>query len=390
MEKQEAYAKDQAIYDGLRLNGHILFETVIGSQAHGTSTPKSDVDTCFVYMAPLEWLYVRSNYREYLRLGKDRVGYELEHFLGLVASNNPTIFELLWTPEDCWILKSLVYDVIQCRRDEFLSKVAKNSYLGYASAQIRKAKGMDKFQNWTKERTVKKNPIDFCWVISNDTGYDTLPLAEFMKMHDLKEEELAVSAVTHAPNTFSLFRGDPSFRGIFGDNSDQILFTSIPKGMPNIALMVYNQDAFKMHNADWKRYNEWKLNSNKDRWVDTKSGNAIDAKNIMHLVRLIQMNREIAEGKGCIVRRPNREELLAIRNGERDLGEIIEWSQKEEKEVIKLYEQSAMRASVDMNLVKDLLLQSRKTFYGMEKTHRLNCITTYENRFLQASGGVLQ
>lgn len=82
--------------------------------------------------------------------------------------------------------------------------------------------------------------------------------------------------------------------------------------------------------------------------------------------------------------------LLAIRNGERDLGEIIEWSQKEEKEVIKLYEQSAMRASVDMNLVKDLLLQSRKTFYGMEKTHRLNCITTYENRFLQASGGVLQ
>jgi predicted nucleotidyltransferase len=86
MEKQEAYAKDQAIYDGLRLNGHILFETVIGSQAHGTSTPKSDVDTCFVYMAPLEWLYVRSNYREYLRLGKDRVGYELEHFLGLVAS----------------------------------------------------------------------------------------------------------------------------------------------------------------------------------------------------------------------------------------------------------------------------------------------------------------
>lgn len=103
---ENSFKADTAIYDDLKARGHILFETVIGSQAHGTATPKSDVDTSFVYMAPQEWLYVRSDYRELLQLSKDRVGYELEHFLNLVATkNNPTCLENLFSPEDCWILK---------------------------------------------------------------------------------------------------------------------------------------------------------------------------------------------------------------------------------------------------------------------------------------------
>lgn len=378
---EEKYQKHQLIYDELKQSGHILFETVIGSQAHGTSTPKSDVDTSFVYMAPKSWLYVRSDYQEHLKLSKDRIGYELEHFLGFISSNNPTAMELLFSPEDCWIRCHEVYEKLLSERDRFLSKVAKNSFLGYATAQIRKAKGMEKFQNWSAERTTRKEPMDFCWVIYGKGKYSTMPLRDFLKREGIEETDIGVANVDHAPNTFSLFKGK-GFRGIFGKNSDQILFSSIEKEQESIAWMVYNMDAYKMHAADWRRFKEWEENTNRERWVKTKAGDFIDAKNIMHLVRLTQMNREIADGLGLIVRRPNREELLSIRNGKRDLSEIVAWSKKEEEEIKRLYEKSDLPDTVDMEWVKDLLFEMRVEFYS-EKDHvNLKKTKTYDNSFI--------
>ncbi len=378
----EKYAKHQAIYDELRRSGHILFETVIGSQAHGTATPKSDVDTSFVYMAPKSWLYVRSDYHAHLRLSKDRVGYELEHLLDMLASANPTCMELLFAPEDCWILCHDIYRRLLNNKERFLSKVAKSSFLGYATAQIRKAKGMEKFQNWSSERTTRKEPMDFCWVIDGKEGYNTIPLRQFMEREGILEHELGVTNIDHAPNVFSLFRGS-EFRGIFGSNSDQILFSSIPKGMTSIALMVYNQDAYKMHAADWKRFKEWEENTNRERWVKTTAGDFIDAKNVMHLVRLTQMNREIASGQGLKVRRPNRDELLAIRNGERDLADIIKWSEREEKEIIEMYKNSDLPDSVDMEWVRGLLFEMKAEFYAQASSMHVHNTEVFNNQFLQ-------
>jgi hypothetical protein len=381
-EKQEQYKRHQVIYDELKVSGNILFETVIGSQAHGTSTPKSDVDTSFVYMAPKSWLYVRGDYHAHLRLSKDRVGYELEHLLDMLASANPTCMELLYAPEDCWILCHDIYRRLLNNKHRFLSKVAKSSFLGYATAQIRKAKGMEKFQNWSAERTMRKEPMDFCWVIDGEEGYSTIPLRQFMEREGLTESELGVTNIDHAPNVFSLFRGS-EFRGIFGSNSDQILFSSVPKGITSIALMVYNQDAYKMHAADWKRFKDWEKNTNRDRWVKTKAGDFIDAKNVMHLVRLTQMNREIASGQGLIVRRPNRDELLAIRNGEHDLTHIIKWSEKEEREIIEMYKNSDLPDSVDMKWVRDILFEMRYEFYMQTLSMHIHNTKVFDNKFMQ-------
>jgi hypothetical protein len=384
----DKYANHKRIYADLKAKGHILFETVIGSQAHGTSTPKSDVDMSFVYMAPIEWLYARKDYEPFLRLSKDCVGYEIEYFLELVAANNPTIFECLFTPEDCWLLKHPAYDMALSRRHEFITKVAKSSYLGYAAAQIRKAQGMEKFQNWSTERTKKKEPIDFCWVIDAKSGYSTTPLKDFLLERNLDADKVAVANVDHATHVFALFHGDDSFRGIFGGNSDQVIFTSIPKGMDSIGLVFYNQDAYKKHSTDWKRYSDWKENANRDRWVETADGSFIDAKNIMHLVRLTQMNREIADGQGCIVRRPNREELLAIRNGEKNLSDIVKWAAEEEKEIAKLYETCSLKDSVDMDMVRSLLINMRLFFYEKDvKWHTINTVK-YKNQFQESKHSI--
>jgi hypothetical protein len=63
-------------------------------------------------------------------------------------------------------------------------------------------------------------------------------------------------------------------------------------------------------------YQEWLQKRNLQRWVDVKSHDQkIDGKNMMHCYRLVQMAREIAEGKGVIVRRENAAELISIRRG---------------------------------------------------------------------------
>jgi len=42
-------------------------------------------------------------------------------------------------------------------KDEFITKVCCKSFAGYGIAQIKKAKGLDKKQNWEKGKVTRKN-----------------------------------------------------------------------------------------------------------------------------------------------------------------------------------------------------------------------------------------
>jgi len=55
------------------------------------------------------------------------------------------------------------------------------------------------------------------------------------------------------------------------------------------------------------------------------------------LVRLIRMCREIITTGQVIVKRPDREELLAIRNGAWSYEKILVFAEKEERELNELY-----------------------------------------------------
>jgi hypothetical protein len=82
-----------------------LLIVVRGSQAYGTNLPTSDTDYAGVYIQQKEDIY-GFRYKEQINDDKnDTVFYEVHRFLELVSSNNPTILELLNTPEDCIIYK---------------------------------------------------------------------------------------------------------------------------------------------------------------------------------------------------------------------------------------------------------------------------------------------
>lgn len=77
------------------------------------------------------------------------------------------------------------------------------------------------------------------------------------------------------------------------------------------------------------------------------------------------MAREIGEGKGIIVRRPNAKELISIRKGEVDLQTLIDSVEKEIVEIDKLFANSSLPDSVDNNFVHELIVKIRKQIYKL-------------------------
>ena len=77
------------------------------------------------------------------------------------------------------------------------------------------------------------------------------------------------------------------------------------------------------------------------------------------------MAREIAEGKGIVVRRPNAQELIDIRQGKVDLQTLIDHVESEIKEIDLLYKNSTLPDKVDMNLVEQILINIRKEIYNL-------------------------
>jgi hypothetical protein len=154
--------------------------------------------------------------------------------------------------------------------------------------------------------------------------------------------------------------------GLNAAESNSLRLSSIPKGLKPICNIIYNKDGYTQHCKDYKSYQTWLEERNEQRWVDVQShGQKIDGKNMMHCRRLMDMAREIAEGKGIIVRRPNAQELIDIRQGKVDLQSLIDHVEAEIKAVDELYKNSTLPDSVDTKLVEDILINTRKKIYNL-------------------------
>jgi hypothetical protein len=148
--------------------------------------------------------------------------------------------------------------------------------------------------------------------------------------------------------------------------SNALRLSSIPKGETPICNIVYNKDGYSEHCKDFKSYEDWLVNKNESRWVDVKShGQKIDGKNMMHCKRLMEMAKEIGEGKGINVRRPNAQELISIRKGEIDLQTLIDSVEEEIKEVYRIFEESNLPDEIDKTFINNLIINIRKNIYKL-------------------------
>lgn len=391
----------QITHEYLVENGLILFETIIGSQAYGTQTPTSDIDKKFVYILPEDYI-LGTGYVEQINVNKDYTGWEIRRFLELMGSNNPTVLELLNSPEDCIIYKHPLFDLVLEQKEAFITKICKDSFGGYARQQIKKAKGLNKKQNWEKDKVVRKDLLDFCYVIEDEKS---IP---WKKWNNGRYDEKYIGAVNvpNARDVYALYYDKVSemlhsdkypeetrelrketlraigksmglgYKGLVNTGhedsegkinygiSNQLRLSSIPKEEKVICNLIYNKDGYSEHCKDFKEYQEWLENRNEARYVETQEhGQRIDGKNMMHCMRLIKMSQEIGEGKGIIVRRPDAQELLKIRRGEVDLDSLITIADEEIVKMDEIFNKSNLPSHVDKDLVNELLIKIRKGFY---------------------------
>ena len=364
-----------------------LLLVIRGSHAYGTNVETSDTDYSGVFIQNIDDI-LGFNYIEQINDDKnDTVIYEIKRFLDLLSSNNPNILEILNTPEDCILYKHPIFDEVLNNRDKFITKICKNSFGGYATQQIKKAKGQNKKQNWENDKITRKGVIDFVYVID---GSKSIPWEKWNEDKGLDESLCGVINVPNAKDVYALYYDDPNanycyysdlpsvkayllnYKGLVktgeGANvaeSNALRLSSIPKGETPICNIVYNKDGYSEHCKDFKSYEDWLANKNESRWVDVKShGQKIDGKNMMHCKRLMSMAREIAEGKGINVRRDDAEYLISIRRGEIDLETLIDEVEREIIEIDELFTNSNLPNNIDKNFINKLLIKIRKNIYN--------------------------
>lgn len=377
-----------------------LYLVIRGSHAYSTNIETSDFDYSGVFIQPINDI-LGNNYKEQINDDKnDIVIYEIRRFIELLSSNNPNILELLNTPEDCVIYKNPVFDEILSNSDKFITKICSKSFAGYAYSQIKKAKGQDKKQNWEKEKIVKKDVLDFVYVIEDEKS---IPWKIWNKDGHIEEKFVGIVNIPNARDLYAVYY-DTMARNMFSENvdlsireelileqkksgsamgfgykglvktgegsnlseSNQLRLSSIPKGQIPICVISYNKDGYTQHCNDYKSYQTWLNEKNESRWIDVKSHNQkIDGKNMMHCTRLIRMAREIGEGKGIIVRREDAKELLDIRKGKVDLQTIIDNVENEMIEIDNIFKKSNLPDSVDKDFITNLLINIRKKIYNI-------------------------
>jgi hypothetical protein len=390
----------------LRDNNLIIFEAITGSQAYGTNTSTSDEDRRGVYVAPLEDVLSGNVVDQINDEKNDVVFYEVGKLLKLLSVQNPSMLELLNTPEDCIVYKHPIYQTILDNKDMFITKGCAKTFGGYAHSQIKKAKGTDKKQNWEMDRVVRKEPIDFAYLFE---GNNSVSLRKVLEDSGLDQKFCGLSKMNHARDSYSLWYDFQShsmynekmpaylrsiykfihrlvnfvsfqgfkiikgknvlgFNGIGFEDSNTIRTSSIPKNLSNryfLGYVSYNEDAYSNHCDDYFSYEKWLKNRNEARFTDVVGHQQkIDGKNLLHLVRLLEMAQEIADGKGIIIRRPNRDYLLSIRKGEVDLQSIIDKSDEIIKNINENFKTSTLPDSIDMEKVNDILVNIRKEIYG--------------------------
>jgi uncharacterized protein len=180
----------------------ILLSVISGSHAYGTNILTSDVDERGIYIAEVDD-FLCGNYPEQISDEKNDITYyELGRFLNLVSTNNPNILELLSTPKDCIRYKHPLFDEIIKHKKDFITLKCRHTFGSYASAQIKKARGLDKKQNWEKDKVTRKDVLDFCYVIE---GEKSIPWKVWNSDRGYEEKFCGVTNVPNARDVYSLY-----------------------------------------------------------------------------------------------------------------------------------------------------------------------------------------
>lgn len=358
----------------LKTNNLILFEAISGSRAFGLATETSDTDIRGVYYLPKEDFFGLNYIPQISNETNDITYYELGRFVELLQKNNPNILEILASPEDCILYKNPLIDLL--KTEDFLSKLCKDTFAGYAISQIKKAKGLNKkiLNPIDKER---KSVMDFCCILDGQGSVSLKKwLHEFSSPGDvsggrtgLLQERCGLVSIDHTKGIYALFydeSGTLGYKGIMHqEEANQVSVSSVPKDEKPTAYLFCNLDAYSTYCKEYREYWKWVSERNEDRYnVNQNHGQNYDSKNMMHTIRLLQSCEHIFKTNTLHIRVENRDELLNIKAGNLLYDMVIQKAEDLIESIEQHYTTSSLPASPDLEKTTEVLIMLREKLYS--------------------------
>jgi uncharacterized protein len=349
--------------DQLHAGGLLLLDCISGSKAYGLDTAQSDTDLKGVFLLPKKAYYGLQFIEQVNNDTNDEVYYELRRFVDLLAKNNPNILELLNTPADCIRYRNPIMDLL--KPELFLSKLCQQSFAGYAQTQIKKAKGLNKkiVNPVDKER---KSVGDFCFIVH---GQGSISLNAWLALKGFRQEDCGLVSINHMREVYAFYHNSllssGYLKGIYsGSDANDVLLSSVEKGVEPLAIMSYNKDGYSSYCKDYKEYWSWVDKRNEVRYENTiDHGKNYDAKNMMHTFRLLNMAEEIAREGKVNVRRTDREYLLKIRSGFFEYDSLVAEANAKIEQIDAWYKKSDLPDFPDLAEIENVLFEMRERLY---------------------------
>ncbi len=343
----------------------ILLECLSGSRAYGLATKESDTDIKGVFYLPKSHYFgLHSDYvPQVSNATNDIVYYELGRYVELLLQNNPNMMELLATPADKVLYRHPIMDSF--RAEWFISKLCKNTFAGFASSQIKKARGLNKkiVNPMDKE---KKSILSFCSVFVNNHSH---PLISWLAEQSFDQSQIGLVIMPKSTQMYALYVDKENTLGFSGliqkCDATQLKLSAIPKGMTPVTYLSFNAPGFSKYCVDYKAYWQWVAQRNEVRYQSTvKHGKQYDAKNMMHTIRLLEMAYDVAVTGQIIVKRPNREELLAIKSGASDYDSLLVQAEQSVQQIDNAFASSSLPEEPDIKAALYTLVRIRNKLYS--------------------------
>lgn len=357
----------------LKTRNLILFQAISGSRSFGLATENSDTDIRGVYYLPKEDFFGLNYIPQISNETNDITYYEIGRFVELLQKNNPNILEILASPEDCIQHKNPLMDLL--KPEDFLSKLCKDTFAGYAISQIKKAKGLKKkiLNPIDKER---KSILDFCYILENNSS---LPLKKWLQEFPtsggvsegrggLIQEKCGLVNIDNTKGMFALFydeSGDLNYKGIIqNEEANQVSLSSVPKGERSLAFMFCNLDAYSTYCKDYRDYWKWVSERNEDRYnINQDHGQNYDSKNMMHTIRLLQSCEQIFKTGSLQIQVENRDELLDIKAGNWSYENVMNKAEVLIKSIEHHHSKSNLPDTPNLKKTTKILVEIRNSLY---------------------------
>lgn len=288
----------------------LLYETVHGSTAYGLARAGSDLDLKGVVVGPRAWYFGHRGGPEQLTLGPDHVRFEVRKLLRLLANANPTVLELLFVPEAMHRALTPEGERLLAAREAFLSRKVGESFGGYALGQLRRI------------QTHRK------WLLAPPKEAPTR--AAF----GLPERAAVPKDQQGAAETL-LERG---------------VLPELPAGFLEL---LGREKRYQAAKREWQQFEQWRRERNVAR-AELEARYGYDTKHAMHLVRLQRMAVEILSEGRVQVHRPDREELLAIRDGAWPFERLLEEAERMGEAIRAATESSSLPEHADEDAIEAL------------------------------------